>query len=127
MRILLISTDNVLSAIVEDFGENNDAPAIIYNEDPTPIRILSFFLSAQPSVIIVDDDFMAPNSVTLIESIRNVNQKAKIIFTTSDSSLELGKKISQLGIYFYNIKPIVESEFKELLDSIIKSKTHQSY
>jgi response regulator of citrate/malate metabolism len=127
MRLLLISADNELTAIVENFGESSGSSVIIYNDDSTPIKILSSFLSSQPSVIVIDDDFMAPNSVTLIESIRNVNQKAKIIFTTSDSSLELGKKISQLGIYFYNIKPIVESEFKELLDSIIKSKTQQSY
>ncbi|MFC2103631.1 hypothetical protein ACFLSS_04295 [Bacteroidota bacterium] len=127
MNILLISEDSELISIVEDFGENTGNSTTCYNDEPVPIKVLSFFLASQPSVVIVDDDYMTPNSVTLIESIRKVNQKTKIIFSTSDSSIELGKKISQLGIYFYNIKPIDKSEFKELLDSIIKSKTQQSY
>lgn len=127
MNILLITEDSELTSIIENFVENSDNSTTIYNGEAIPIKVLSFFLNSQPSVVIVDDDFMAPNSVTLIESIRNVNQKTKIIFTTSDSSIELGKRVSQLGIYYYNIKPIDEGEFKELLESVIKSKTQQSY
>lgn len=122
MRILLISKDKQLQTFLENFGDDCDTTAIIYNDDPNPIKILSFYLSLQPSVIIVDDDYLSHNSVAFIESVRKLNQKTKIIFATSDSSIELGKKISPLGIYFYAIKPIDEREFKELLDSLLKSK-----
>jgi len=127
MRILLISEDSLLLSIVKSFGEYTDTCITVYNDDPKPIKVLSNFLSRQPSVLIVDDDYLKPHSVDILESIRNVNKKMKIIFASSDSSLELGKKVSQLGIYYYAIKPIDESEFKELLDSLIKSKTQQSY
>ena len=127
MNILLITKDSELTSIVESFAQNSGNSTSCYCSEPVPIKVLSFFLTSLPSVVVVDDDFMTPNSVTLIESIRNVNQKTKIIFTTSDSSIELGKKVSQLGIYYYNIKPIDKSEFNELLDSIIKSKTQQSF
>jgi len=127
MNILLITKDSELTSIVESFAESSANSTSCYCSEPVPIKVLSFFLTSLPSVVIVDDDFMTPNSVTLIESIRNVNQKTKIIFTTSDSSIELGKKVSQLGIYYYNIKPIDKSEFNELLNSIIKSKTQQSF
>ena len=127
MNILLITEDSELTSIVESFAQNSGNSTSCYCSEPVPIKVLSFFLTSLPSVVVVDDDFMTPNSVTLIESIRNVNQKTKIIFTTSDSSIELGKKVSQLGIYYYNIKPIDKSEFNELLDSIIKSKTQQSF
>ena len=125
MRILLISKDKRLQSYIKDFEENCNASTIIYNDEPNPIKILSFYLSIQPSAIIVDDDYLTPNSVTFIESVRKVNQKTKIIFTTSDSSIELGKQISPLGIYYYIIKPIDEREFKELLDSLLISKTKQ--
>jgi response regulator of citrate/malate metabolism len=125
MRILLISEDTLLQSIVKNFGENTQASTSVYNDDPKPIKVLSSFLSRQPSVLIVDDDFLKPNSVEILESIRNVNKKTKIIFASSDSSLELGKKVSQLGIYYYAIKPIDESEFKELLDSLLKPKSKQ--
>jgi DNA-binding response OmpR family regulator len=125
MRILLISKDRLLQSIVKNFGEYSDSSTTVYNDDPKPIKVLSNFLSRQPSVIIVDDDYLKPNSVEILESIRNVNKKMKIIFASSDSSLELGKKVSQLGIYYYAIKPIDESEFKELLDSLLKPKSKQ--
>ncbi len=123
MRILLISEDSLLQSIVKSFGEFSDANTTVYNDDPKPIKVLSNFLSRQPSVLIVDDDYLSPNSVTFIESVRKVNQKTKIIFATSNSSIELGKKIRPLGIYFYAIKPIDEREFRELLDSLLISKT----
>ena len=125
MRIQLISEDSLLQAIVKNFGENTQASTTVYNSDPKPIKVLSSFLSRQPSVLIVDDDYLKPNSVEILESIRNVNKKTKIIFASSDSSLELGKKVSQLGIYYYAIKPIDESEFKELLDSLLNTKSKQ--
>jgi response regulator of citrate/malate metabolism len=125
MKILLISEDNLLQAIVKNYEESSDVSTTIYDADYKPIKILSRFLEEQPSVIIVDNDYLAPNSVTVIDSIRKVNIKTKIIFTTSDSSIELGKKISPLGIYYYAIKPIGESEIKELLDSLLNTKSKQ--
>ena len=125
MRILLISDDYLLQSTVKDFGENSKAFTSVYDADPKPIKVLSNFLSTQPSALIVDDDYLKPNSVEILESIRNVNKKMKIIFASSDSSLELGKKVSQLGIYYYVIKPIDESEFNELLDSLLKPKSKQ--
>jgi len=125
MRILLISEDSLLQSIVKNFGENTQASTSVYYADPKPIKVLSNFLSTKPSVLIVDDDYLQPNSVEILESIRNVNKNMKIIFASSDSSLELGKKISQLGIYYYAIKPIEESEIKELLDSLLNNKSKQ--
>ena len=125
MRILLVSEDSLLQSIVKNFGENTQASTMLYNDNPKPIKVLSSFLSGKPSVLIVDDDYLKPNSVEILESIRNVNKEMKIIFASSDSSLELGKKISQLGIYYYAIKPIDESEFKELLDSLLNTKSKQ--
>jgi DNA-binding NarL/FixJ family response regulator len=126
MRILLISEDNLLQTIVKNFGENSDISTIVYNKDSKPIKVLSCFLEEQPSVTIVDDDYLAPNSVAVIDSIRKVNEKTKIIFATSDSSIALGKKISPLGIYYYAIKPIEENEIKELFNSLLNTKSKQT-
>ena len=125
MRLLLISEDNLLQTIVKNFGESSDVSTIIYNNDSKPIKVLSCFLEEQPSVTIVDDDYLAPNSAAVIDSIRKVNNKTKIIFATSDSSIELGKKVSPLGIYYYAIKPIEENEIKELFNSLLNTKSKQ--
>ena len=52
--------------------------------------------------------------------LKKVNPGLKIIFFTSDSSLELGREISPLGVLYYGLKPISELEIKSLVESINK-------
>ena len=75
-------------------------------------------------MLIIDDDLLTPNTLQVLESIRKVDNNMKIIFVTSDASIELGKKISPLGIFYYAIKPIEESDFTELLESVLKTKSN---
>ena len=123
MRTLLISTDNLLIKMVNVFGKGDENTVTIYEEEPDPVRVLSSILSVQPTALIIDDDYLSPNTVSILESLRKVNDKIKIIFFTSDSSIELGKAVSQLGIYFYAIKPVEEEEFKTLYNSLLKLRT----
>ena len=108
--------------MVNDIEKSKDDSVAIYKEDSDPMKVLSNILSVQPSVLIIDDDYLSPNTVSVLESVRSVNNKIKIIFVTSDSSIELGKAVSQLGIYFYAIKPIEDEEFRTLFNSLYKIK-----
>jgi response regulator of citrate/malate metabolism len=98
---------------------------VLYDQNPNPLEVASNCFSQKPSVLIVDDDFLTPNTVQVLESIRKVNVSMKIIFVTSDASIELGKKISPLGIFYYAIKPIEECDFTELLESVLKTKSNK--
>ena len=109
--------------MVNVFGKGDENTVTIYEEEPDPVRVLSSILSVQPTALIIDDDYLSPNTVSILESLRKVNDKIKIIFFTSDSSIELGKAVSQLGIYFYAIKPVEEEEFKTLYNSLLKLRT----
>jgi len=125
MRTLLISKDKLLVTMVNDFGSSDENTVTIYDADSDPVKVLSNILSIQPSLLILDDDYLSPNTVSILESIKKVNDKIKIIFITSDSGIELGKAVSQLGIYFYAIKPVEEEELKTLFNSIFQSRTKQ--
>ena len=125
MRILLISNDSELQSIVKKFDAGSDISLLLYNTNSNPLEVVSNCLSCKPSVLIVDDDLLTPNTLQVLESIRKVNNSMKIIFVTSDASIELGKKISPLGVFFYAIKPIEESDFSELLVSVLKTKSNQ--
>ena len=124
MRTLLISKDSLLIKMVNVFGKSDENSVTVYEEESDPVRVLSNILSVQPTVLIIDDDYLSPNTVSILESLRKVNDKIKIIFFTSDPSIELGKAVSQLGIYFYAIKPVEEEEFNTLYNSLLKSITN---
>jgi len=123
MRTLLVSEDNLLLTLVNDFGKSDENSVTVYEDDKDPVKVLSNILSVQPSLLIMDDDYLAPNTVSILESLRKINDRIKIIFVTSDPGIELGKVVSQLGIYFYAIKPVEEEELKTLFNSILKSRT----
>ncbi len=125
MKILLISNDAVL---IEKF-RNPDVVLgnlfTVYDRNNDLLDIMSFVLDNHPSVMIVDDDFLKPNSARIISSIKNALPKISIIFVTSDDSHSLGREISPLGIQFYALKPVDINDMKDLIASLSKIKVSE--
>jgi response regulator of citrate/malate metabolism len=119
MKIMLIGGDNYQGAIIEKVSLQNEGVTTLFYNHTDPVKIISDFITERPSILIIDDDFLSPNTLSLLDVICRHNEGTRIIFTTSDTSIELGRQVSQLGIYYYAIKPIDESEFVELLNSIL--------
>jgi len=120
MKIQVISDENKLKSELQAFQDKSQHYVECYPGDKNSLDILSFVASGNASLVILDDDFTSPHSVHLLESIRKVKKEQKIIFLTSDDGLDLGKKISSLGVQFYAIKPISEKEIIDSIKSILK-------
>ena len=117
IKVLLISVDKTIKLFVENNYNNSDYQFIILSSITDPLEIISQICSINPSVLILDDDLISPNSQRLLKSIKKVNPKLAIIFLTSNTSLELGRAINAIGVIFYLMKPISENEFQEFLKS----------
>lgn len=124
---MLIGGDNYLGAIIEQIGTPGEEVIILFQNDFEPLKIISDFLIERPSVLIIDDDSLSPNTFSIIDTICRLNERTRIIFITSSTSIELGRQISQLGIYYYAIKPLNESEILDVLSSILNKKKHINY
>ena len=119
MKVMFVSTDTKL---IEMFIEAHLIPeeqVTIYNESEEPLEVMSSVCSCQPAVLIIDDDFIKPNSVQILKSIRKVHQNIKIVFITSDDSINLGRDIIPLGIHYYAIKPLNEDDLAESIRSLV--------
>lgn len=123
---MLIGGDNYLGAIIEKVNTLDEEVTTLLQKDFEPLDIISDFLTERPSILIIDDDSLSPNTLSVLDTICRLNKGTKIIFLTSSTSIELGRKVSQLGIYYYAIKPIKESDIIELLRSILnKTKAYK--
>jgi response regulator of citrate/malate metabolism len=120
MRSILVSNDNELLSRIEKSDLNADEQIRIYNESKDPLDVMSTVCEFNPSLLIIDDDFLAPETVHILKSIRKVNRHIDIIFCTSNSSIDLGKQISQLGIQYYAIKPLDEGELQDSLKAVLQ-------
>ena len=127
MKVLIVSNDiNLLKIFKSDLASQFDL-VNVYAESNDPLDLMSTICSDNPKLLIIDDDFLKPNSAHLLNSVRKVNKNLIIIFITSDPSINLGREISQLGIYFYAYKPIDPDEIKDSILALTKSKLQNQY
>lgn len=121
MKVLLISNEQELireikriSLLLENEIHTNSSSA-------DPLDVHSAVHKIYPTLVIIDDDFLKPNSARIIRSLKDINNNFKIIFITSDESMELGKEISQLGVHYYALKPVGKDELMQALISTQKT------
>lgn len=127
MKILTLSVDTELIKLIDTYASDHKHQSIKFNTSKRPIDIVGYVYEQNPFLIIVDDDFVKPDAAVTISTIKKMKEKVKVIFITSDSSVQLGKKISPLGIAYYAIKPVNKIELDELLNSLSKSKLKSTY
>jgi len=120
IKVLLITVDPTIKFFVEKNYNNKDYQFITFSSTNDPLDIMSHICSTNPSILILDDDFINPNTVHLLSSLKKVKPKLSIIFITSNTSLELGRQINSIGVKFYIMKPFAENEFQEFLSSANK-------
>lgn len=122
MKVLTLTVDRELIQLVDAFASEYEHHSFIYNKSRRPIDIVGFTYEKNPSLIIVDDDYVNPDAAVMISTLKKIKKNIEIIFITSNSSIELGKQISPLGITYYAIKPLDKEDFDELLNSVSKKR-----
>jgi len=122
MRILAVTDDTILSEKLNACCEKGKNEIIIISTRHDGAELLSTILIHHPRIIILDDDFVKPHSISLIKSVQKLTRDSAIIFVTSDSCMELGREVSQLGLHYYGIKPFFQDEMCELLKSFYQKQ-----
>lgn len=123
MRIITISNDQSLIELIDRPEVKGPNQLMVYNKSNDLLDVVSFIHTNHPSILIVDDDFLKPNSAHLLKNVKKLNPDLAIVFITSDTGIELGKEVSQVGIFFYGLKPLSENELEDSIRSISKLKT----
>lgn len=113
--------------MISTIQNNHDCPVEIYQGSSDPLDVMSYVCTTPFSLLIMDDDFLEPNSAHILKSIKKIAGELPVIFITSNSSIELGREISQLGIQFYALKPIEEDTLYKSMQSIIKMKMRTTH
>jgi DNA-binding NarL/FixJ family response regulator len=121
---MFVSSDNELIKMLMNARLIPDEQVVIYDESKEALEVMSSVCSCQPAILIMDDDFVKPNSVQVLRSIRRVNQNVKIVFITSDTSIDLGRDISPLGIHYYGIKPLDDQDLAESIRSLLTANNN---
>jgi DNA-binding response OmpR family regulator len=121
VKLLLISNDYSLQNFLEKNSKDSEFYFSPYSVSNDALDIMSHVCSNNPSLLIIDDDFVKPISERLLASIKKVNPKLPIIFITSNTSLELGRAINSIGVKYYLMKPLSDEDLREFITSITEN------
>ena len=127
MQILILSKDPDLIDTPLCSEDIEDCNIKVFNDSRDPLDIMSTVCLANPTILIIDDDFLKPDTSHILSSIKKIMDQLGVIFVTSDSKIELGREISQLGVYYYAVKPLEKDAIIDALKSIIKLKSKVQY
>ena len=120
MKTVIISNDSQLINIIKNLKVIPENQLGIYSDNPDALEIMSHVCTQHPGTLIIDDDFTQPQSAHVLNAIRKVNKNVKIVFISSDTSVQLGREISTAGILYHAVKPVDKQEINELFNSINK-------
>lgn len=123
MRIITISKDQNLIKLIDKPEVKGQNHLMVFNRSNDLLEVASYIHTNHPAILIVDDDFLKPDSAHLLRNVKKLNPDMAIVFITSDTGIELGKEVSQVGIFFYGLKPLSENELEDSIRSITKLKT----
>ncbi len=127
MQILAITKDVILLSSLCHQSITELGELRLYEGSYDPLEIISSVHSLSPALLILDDDLLKPNSAKIIKSIKQIFENVLIIFLTSDNSVDLGRVISPIGVYFYGIKPISTDELIDLIKSVFTKNNSKTY
>lgn len=127
MKILVISNDHQMINLIQNEIAWQGECQFVFHSETSPIEVLSLVCQARPSVLVFDDDLLRPSSAEILRNIKKLHETVKIVFVTSDSSLDIGRSVSQIGIQYYAVKPIETDEFRDTINAIKVLKEKSKY
>jgi len=124
-RIKVVIADDELEAIELLRNILLDTKKVeIVDEICSPLKIESAINKYNPDILFLDIEMPGLNGISLLENIREYNQKLAVVFVTA-----FEKYISdaiKLNVFSYLIKPVDRNEINTLLDKLYVLNNHQS-
>ena len=81
VNVLIISEDEYIIQAIKAAEPDMELLINIYNKTSDPIEIMFYVMEKNPSVVVLDDDYLKPYSAKILKSIKQISKNVKIIFT----------------------------------------------
>ena len=118
MRVIIISGDQKIIQAMKKIDSSNGLQIIFYNKAKDPLDVVINATEVKSGLVVLDDDYLKPNSVKILKYLKKLDSNLATIFLTSDTSIQLGREITKIGTKYYAIKPITEIDLINLIKSI---------
>ena len=93
--------------------------------EKSTIKSILKILEQEIDFIILDFDTLPNSSIDLISIVRKMRPRIPIVVLSSDNSLETVRAFTEVGVFYYAIKPIQIIEIEKVLEALMR-RNHKS-
>ncbi|NOY57869.1 MAG: response regulator [Calditrichaeota bacterium] len=113
---IVIASDDpeVANVIVNILGKKNYFMLITNSK----LQALWKLLNQELRCLIYDFELESDSNITFINIIKSVRPRLPIIVLSPDNSPEMIKQLTEAGIFYYALKPLIKDEMEQLIDAI---------
>lgn len=101
---------------IENFGLDIE----VVGEAKNGLQALELVGEIRPDILFADISMPKLNGISLIEMIQQTGVDCKVIIVTGYDKFDYARQAVHLGVSYYILKPIVESELKKALELVIE-------
>ncbi len=119
---MIVSNDEQVLNEIKRLACTEEEKILLLTQQVSETAFLKHFKTFGPGLVILDDDLLSPNSVHYLKLLRSHDEEIPVIFITANNAIELGQKISSLGIQFYAHKPLQRGLLKEATSALLRHR-----
>jgi len=113
--IVIASDDPEVTNVIVSILGKKDYFMLITN---SKLQALWKVLNQDLRCLIFDFELESDSNIIFINIIKSIRPRLPIIVLSSDNSPEMIKQLTEAGIFYYVLKPIIKDEMEQLIDAI---------
>ncbi|NIA31011.1 MAG: response regulator [Actinobacteria bacterium] len=113
--IVIASDDPEVANVIVNILGKKDYFMLITN---SKLQALWKLLNQELRCLIYDFELESDSNITFINIIKSVRPRLPIIVLSPDNSPEMIKQLTEAGIFYYALKPLIKDEMEQLIDAI---------
>ncbi len=83
-------------------------------------------LDRNPAVAIIDLDLAELSGLGVIEILQRVRPHLPVVVLAGDASMEVGRRILEMGVFYFLVKPIDPGEVRAAVESALAARRTQA-
>ncbi len=82
-------------------------------------------LDRNPAVAIIDLDLAELSGLAVIEILQRVRPHLPLVVLAGDASMEVGRRVLEMGVFYFLVKPIDAGEVQAAVESALAARRDQ--
>ncbi len=127
IRLLMIDDNEELTTMIKEYFSNNEniETAFIANDGAEGLELIKNH-KEDYDVILLDLIMPKMDGLTVLENVRNLHLDKKIIILTSYNAHDMIRKVSEMGIDYFILKPFELTDLEKRILSCVNGTSYES-